>query len=231
MALDRVEKLELVTVENVENPACRLMRFVSMTVLKVDIVLSRFVLRVDKFDPTIVENVDSPMLLNDIPVLKVEIVERRLPSSVEIFEVPDVVKLPIDVLSVEKVERTAKFRDEIFEPATVEKLERPSVVIPIDVLRVEKVERIPSFKLDRLEPVTVEKVRKLVCVVTDRLEIEVEIADSVLEKLYALAVERRNQEVEIPLAIRNPTELIPAFTVEMFVEMLEPTFVLRVKKL
>lgn len=43
MALDRVEKLEFVTVENDENPSCRLMKFVSMSVLKVDIVLTRFV--------------------------------------------------------------------------------------------------------------------------------------------------------------------------------------------
>lgn len=157
--------------------------------------------------------------------------ETRLPSSVERFEVPAVVKLPIDVLSVEKVERTAKFRDEIFEPATVEKLERPSIVIPTVVLRVEKVERIPSFKVDTLDPVTVEKVKKLSCVVDERLEIDVESADCVLEKLYAVAVDRRSQEVEIPLAIRNPTELIPEVSVETVVEMLEPVFVLRTKKL
>lgn len=171
------------------------------------------------------------MLLYEITVLKVEIVETRLASSVERFELPFVVKLPIDVLNVEKLDKTAKFRDEIFEPATVEKLERPSVVIPIDVLRVEKVERIPMSRLDRLEPVAAEKLRKLLCVVADKLEIEVEIADSVLEKLYALAVDRRSHEVEIPLAMRNPTELIPEVSVDTVVEMLEPVFVLRTKKL
>jgi hypothetical protein len=94
-------------------------------------------------------------------VLKVEIVERRLPSSVETLELPEVVKLPIDVLSVEKVDRTLKFREDIFEPATVEKLESPSIVTPTAVLRVEKVERIPVSKVDTLDPVTVEKLRKL----------------------------------------------------------------------
>ncbi len=52
-----------------------------------------------------------------------------------------------------------------------------------------------------------------------------------LEKLYALAVERRRHEVEIPLAIRKPTELMPEVSVETVVEILEPVFVLRTKKL
>jgi hypothetical protein len=229
--VERVEKLEFVIVENAENPACKLMKFVLITVLNVDIVLSRFVFRVERLEPVIVENVDSPMLLYEIPVLKVEIVETSCPFRVEILDEPAAVKLPNDVLSVEKVDRISKFRDEMFEPVTVEKLERPIVVMPIDVLNVEKVERIPVFNVDRLEPVAVEKVRKLLCVVADKLEIDVEIANCVLEKLYAVAVDKSNQEVEIPLAIRNPTELIPALTVEMFVDMLEPTFVLREKKL
>jgi hypothetical protein len=107
----------------------------------------------------------------------------------------------------------------------------PTVVNAIDVLRVEKVERIPSFRLDKLDPVTVEKLRKLFCVVTDRLEIDVESANSVLEKLYALAVERKNQELEIPFSMRNPTELMPDISVETVVEILEPVVVLSTKKL
>jgi hypothetical protein len=231
VALDKVEKLEFVMVENAENPACRVKKLALMTVLNDDIVLSKFVFSVDRFDPVTVEKLDSPMLVYEIAVLKVEIVERSWFDKVEMFDKPAVVTFPIDVLSVEKVDKILKFREEIFDPATVEKLEMPIIVTPIEVLSVEKVERIPVFKLDRLEPVAVEKVRKLLCVVAERLEIDVEIAYCVLEKLNAVAVDKRNQEVEIPLAIRNPTELIPAVSVQTLVEILEPTFVLRVKKL
>ena len=94
-------------------------------------------------------------------MLKVDIVEIRLPSRVERFEVPVSVKLPIEVLSVEKVDRIPKLRDDIFEPATVEKLESPSIVIPTAVLSVEKVDRIPVFKLDIFEPVNEENLKKL----------------------------------------------------------------------
>ena len=40
--VERVEKLEFVIVENAENPTCRFRRFVVISVLKVDIVLTRF---------------------------------------------------------------------------------------------------------------------------------------------------------------------------------------------
>ena len=43
---------------------------------------------------------------------------------------------------------------------------------------------------------------------TERLEIEVEIASCVLEKVVAVPVERRSQDVEIPLVVTNPTVLM-----------------------
>jgi len=69
----------------------------------------------------------------------------------------------------------------------------------------------------------------LLWVVTERLEIDVDIAYCVLEKLYAVAVDNRSHDVEIPLAIKNPTELMPADRVETFVEILDPTLVLKLE--
>ena len=43
VVVDNLEKLEFVIVENDENPACKLKKFVLITVLKVDIVDTRFV--------------------------------------------------------------------------------------------------------------------------------------------------------------------------------------------
>ncbi len=65
----------------------------------------------------------------------------------------------------------------------------------------------------------------------DKFEIDVEIASCVFEKFNALAVDKRSHDVEIPLAVKNPTELIPSCKVLTLDEIFEPTFVLRFDRL
>jgi hypothetical protein len=64
-------------------------------------------------------------------------------------------------------------------------------------------------------------------VATERLEIEVEIAACVLEKVVAVPVERRSQDVEIPLVVKNPTVQIALVRLEVVVEFVTPMSVLR----
>ena len=57
---------------------------------------------------------------------------------------------------------------------------------------------------------------------TERLEIEVEIASCVLEKVVAVPVERRSQDVEIPLVVKNPTVLMAVVKLYTVLEFVAP---------
>ena len=54
-----------------------------------------------------------------------------------------------------------------------------------------------------------------------------EIAACVLEKVVAVPVERRSQDVEIPLVVKKPTVLRALVRLEILVEFVTPIKVLR----
>ena len=74
-------------------------------------------------------------------------------------------------------------------------------------------------------------VENFISVATDRFEIEVDIEVCVVEKFEPEIVDNRSHDVDIPLVVKNPRELRPAVKVDVVVEKVEPTFVLKLERL